>query len=59
MLLTYENPRLLTNDDMQTCRNQNQIKTKPKISTRDNILRMNKKDMNSGCSEMPKLLANP
>ena len=42
----HENPRLFINYDIQTCKNQNQIKIKSKTSTQDNVLWMN---MNSGC----------
>jgi hypothetical protein len=38
MLLMYENPRLFTKNNIQTCRNQNQIKMKPKSNTQDNVL---------------------
>jgi len=43
MLLVHENPRLFTNDDIRTCRNQNQIKIKSKINTQHNVLRINVK----------------
>jgi hypothetical protein len=51
-----ENPRLFTNDDKHTCRNQNQIKMKLQTSTQDNVLRMN---MNSGCPENPAYTVKP
>jgi len=51
-----ENPRLFTNDDKHTCRNQNQIKMKLQTSTQDNVLRMN---MNSGCPENPAYIVKP
>jgi hypothetical protein len=41
----HEDPRLLIKQVTQTCRNQNQIKTKPKTSTQDNVLRMNMKNI--------------
>jgi hypothetical protein len=52
----HENPRLFTNDDISTCRNQNQIKMKSKISTQDNVLRMN---MNPDCLENPTYNVKP
>jgi len=38
MLLMQEQPRLLSNDDVQTCENQNKLKKKLKVSTQDNVL---------------------
>jgi len=49
MLLMHKNPRLFTNNDTRICRNQNQIKIKPKISTQDNVLQMNMKNTNPSC----------
>jgi hypothetical protein len=49
----HENSRLFTNDNIQTCRNQNQIKMRYKTSTQDNVLRMNMKSMNPGYPENP------
>jgi hypothetical protein len=47
----HENSRLFTNNDIWICRNQNQIKMKPKSSTKDNVLQMNMKNMNPCCLE--------
>jgi hypothetical protein len=49
----HENSRLFTNDNIQTCRNQNQIKMRYKTSTQDNVLRMNMKNMIPGYLENP------
>ena len=46
----HENPRLFTSNDIRSCRNQNQIKMKPKTSTHDNILWMNMNNTNPNCS---------
>jgi hypothetical protein len=37
VLLMQEQYRLLTNDDVQTCRNKNKLKKKTKTSTQDNV----------------------
>jgi hypothetical protein len=55
----YENPRLFTKNNIQTCRNQNQIKMKPKSNTQDNVLQMNMKNMNLGCPKNPAYIAKP
>jgi hypothetical protein len=59
MLLMYENPRLFTKNNIQTCRNQNQIKMKPKSNTQDNVLQMNMKNMNWGCLKNPTFTVKP
>jgi len=50
MLLMQEQPRLLTNDDIQTCKDQNRHEKKPKTSSQENVLPMNMKNTNPGCS---------
>ena len=46
MLSMHENHILFTNNDIRICRNQNQIKRKPKTSTKDNVFEMNMKNIN-------------
>ena len=59
MLVMHENPRLFTNDDIQTCINQNQIKIKSKTSIQDNNFQMNTKNMNPSCPENPTYIIKP
>jgi hypothetical protein len=56
MSLMHENLRLFTNNHIQTFRNQNQIKIKPKTITQGNVLRMN---MKPGCLENPTYTVKP
>jgi hypothetical protein len=41
----HEDLRLSIKQVIQTCRNQNRIKTKPQTSTQDNVLRMDVKNI--------------
>jgi len=41
----HEDLRLLIKQVIQTCRNQNRIKTKPQPSNQDNVLRMDVKNI--------------
>lgn len=51
VLLMQKQPKLLTNDDVRTSRDQNKLKRKPKSSTQDKVLQMNMKNTNLGCLE--------
>jgi hypothetical protein len=59
MLLMHKNPILFTNDDIQTCRNQNQIKIKLKTRTQDNVFQVNIKNLNPCFLENPAYTVKP
>jgi len=50
-LLMQERPKLLTNDDVRTCKDLNKLKRKLKSGIQENVLWMNIKNTNSGYLE--------